>query len=109
MGRSWRKSSFTWFVHKTKDFETAVSEHIGSSLTDSFTVCQSLVYLNYKVPLLECWLEFVYVSAHAIEISQRFFLCSLSSVNVVDSLTLDLSQYQKKGSLPTTGEIGCAF
>ena len=92
-------------VRKTRDFDTAVTEHIDSSLSGDLTICPRLVSLKapgttVRVPVRVCNL-----SAHVIEIPQNYLLCSLNSVSVVDSWTPDLSQKQEnKPTSPTSLE-----
>ena len=92
-------------VLQTKDFDTAVTEHIDSSLSGKLTICSRLVSLKLpgttvRVPVRVCNL-----SADVIEIPPKSLLCSLNSVSVVDSWTPDLSQKQEnKSTSPTSWE-----
>ena len=72
-------------VRKTKDFDTAVTEHIDSSSSGDLTICPRLVSLKspgmtVRVPVRVCNL-----SADVIEIPPKSLLCSLNSVSVVDT------------------------
>ena len=80
-------------VRNNKDFQTAVTEHVDCSLSGDLTIkfCPRLVSLKsgstVRVPVRVCNL-----SARFIEIPPRSLLCSLSSVDVMDSWTPDSSQ-----------------
>ena len=78
-------------VRNNKDFQTAVTEHVDCSLSGDLTICPRLVSLKsgstVRVPVRVCNL-----SARLIEIPPRSLLCSLSSVDVMDSWTPDSSQ-----------------
>ena len=83
---------------------TAVTEHIDSSLSSDLTICPRVVSLKssnaaVRVPVCVCNL-----SAKVVEIPPKSLLCSLNSVNVVDSLTPDSSQKQDQKSTSTSIE-----
>ena len=90
-------------VRNTKDMHTAVTEHIDSSLSGDLTICPRVVSLKssgaaVRVPVRVCNL-----SARVVEISPKSLLCSLNSVNVVDSWTPDSSQ--KQGQKSTSSSL----
>ena len=78
-------------VRNNKNFQTAVTEHVDCSLSGDLTICPRRVSLKscstVRVPVRVCNL-----SARFIEIPPRSLLCSLSSVDVMDSWTPDSSQ-----------------
>lgn len=85
-------------VRKTSDLEAAVTEHVNGSLSGNLTICPRVVSLKspgttVRVPVRVCNL-----SAKVIEIPPKSVLCSLTTVNVVDSWTPDSSQNQVKSS-----------
>ena len=72
-------------VRNNKAFQTAVTEHVDCSLPGDLTICPRVVDLKsssstVRVPVCVCNL-----STQAIEIPPRSLICSLSSVNVVNS------------------------
>ena len=88
----------------TNDMHTAMTEHIDSSLSGDLTIFPRVVTLKssnaaVRVPVLICNL-FVGV----IEIPPNFLLCSLNSVNAVDSWTPDSSEKQDQKSISTSIE-----
>ena len=85
-------------VRKISDLEAAVTEHVNGSLSGNLTICPRVVSLKspgttVRVPVRVCNL-----SAKVIEIPPKSVLCSLTTVNVVDSWTPDSSQNQVKSS-----------
>ena len=90
-------------VRNTKDMHTAVTEHTDSSLSGDLTICPRVVSLKtpgtaVRVPVRVCNL-----STRVVEIPPKSILCTLSSVNVVDSWTPDSSQKQEQK--PTTKSL----
>ena len=91
-------------VRNTKDMHTAVTEHIYSSLSSDLTICPRVVSVKssnaaVRVPVRVCNLY-----ARVVEIPPKSLLCSLNSVNVVDSWTPDSSQKQDQKSTSTSIE-----
>ncbi|MCW4250032.1 MAG: RNase H-like domain-containing protein [Candidatus Thiodiazotropha endolucinida] len=89
-------------VRGTKDIQNAVTEHIEGTLSGNLTICPRVVSLKahgatVRVPVRVCNL-----SARAVEIPPKSLLCSLSSVNVVDSWTPDSTQKQEHKSMATS-------
>ena len=90
-------------ARKTGNFETAVTEHMNTSLSGDLNICPRIVSLKspgktVRVPVRVCNL-----SAHAINIPPKSLLCSLNSVSVVDSWTP--ASKQKSENVPTTSII----
>ena len=93
-------------VRNTNNIDTAVTEHINGSLSGNLTICPRVVSLKgpgttIRVPVRVCNL-----SAKAIDIPPRSILCSLTTVNVVDSMTPDLSQKQGKSATTDIEDLG---
>ena len=91
-------------VRTTEDMHTAVTEHKDSSLSGDLTICRRVVSLKssdtaVRVPERVCNL-----SARVVEIPPKSLLCSLNSVNVVDSWTPDSSQKQEQKSTSSSLE-----
>ena len=89
---------------KDKDIDTAVTEHIDTSLSADLTICPRVVSLKsasstVRVPVRVCNL-----SARVVEIPPKSLLYSLSSVKVVDSWTPDSAKNQEQKSATTTVE-----
>lgn len=80
------------------NFNTAVTEHINTSLSGDLTVCPRVVALKPSSATNRILVRVCNLSAHVIEIPPKSLLCSLNSVNVVDSWTPDLSQKQETKS-----------
>ena len=92
-------------VRKTKDFDTAVTEHIDSSFSSDLTICPRLVSLKSPGTTVEVPVRVGNLSAHVIEIPPKSLLSSLNRVSVVDSWTPDISQKQEnKSTSPTSLE-----
>ena len=77
---------------KSGDFDTAITEHVDTSLSVNLNICPKVVSLmstgtTVRVPVRVCNL-----SAHALEIPPKSLLGTLNSVKVVDSWTPDSSQ-----------------
>ena len=93
-------------VRNTKDIHTAITEHIDTSLSADLTICPRVVSLKssgstVRVPVRVCNL-----SARAIEIPPRSLLCSLNSVDVVDSWTPDSSQKKQEPTSYSLTDLG---
>ena len=83
---------------------TAITEHVDTSLSGDLTVCPRVVELKQadattRIPVRVC-----NFSARVIEIPPKSLLCSLNSVNVVDSWTPDSSQEQETTTESTSFE-----
>ena len=90
-------------VRREGDMDTAVTEHIDSSLSGNLTICLRVVSLitpglTARVPVRVCNL-----STRVIAIPPKSILCSLSSVKIVDSWPPDSSQ--KKAQSTTTSSL----
>ena len=91
-------------VRNTKDMHTAVTEHIDSSLSADLTICPRVVSLKTSSAAVRVPVRVCNLSARVIEIPPKSLLCSLNSVNVVDSWTPDSSQKQDQKSSTTSLE-----
>ena len=85
-------------------FDTAVTEHTDTSLSGDLTICPRVVHLKSngttsRIPVRVCNL-----SAHVIEIPPKSLLCTLSSVQVVDSWAPDPSKNQESKSTSSSIE-----
>ena len=93
-------------VRKTGKMDTAVTEHIDSSLSGDLTICPRVVLLKspgttVRIPVRVCNL-----SAHVIEIPPKSLLCSLTGVDVVDSWTPDPSRVKEQNSMQSQKDLG---
>ena len=91
-------------ARKLGQLNTAITEHVDTSLSDDLTVCPCVVQLKdtgatTRIPLRVCNL-----SACIIEIRPKSHLCSLNGVKVVDSWTPDSSQEQETKPKSTSFE-----
>ena len=97
-------------ARKSSDFETAVTEHVESSLSGNLNICPRVVSLKssgntVRVPVRVCNL-----SARAIDIPPRSLLCSLNSVSVLDAWTPEPSQKSgNMSSVKTLEELGVSI
>ena len=97
-------------ARRSRNFETAVTEHVESSLSGNLNICPRVVSLKYsrntvRVPVRECNL-----SACAIDIPPRSFLCTLNSVSVLDAWTPEPSQKSgNMSSIKTYEELGVSI
>ncbi|MCU7858926.1 MAG: DDE-type integrase/transposase/recombinase, partial [Candidatus Thiodiazotropha sp. (ex Lucinoma kastoroae)] len=85
-------------ARRTGEFETAITEHMDTSLPGDLTICPSVVSLKslgntVRVPVRVCNL-----SARAINIPPKSLLCSLNGVSIVDSWTPSSTQKPEKVS-----------
>ena len=85
-------------------FDIAVTEHTDTSLSGDLTICPRVVHLKSngttsRIPVRVCNL-----SAHVIEIPPKSLLCTLSSVQVVDSWAPDPSKNQESKSTSSSIE-----
>ena len=79
-------------ARKSGDFDTAITEHVDTSLSGNLNICPRVVSLKstgttVRVPVRVCNL-----SAYAVEIPPKSVFCTLNSVKVVDSWTPASSQ-----------------
>ena len=86
-------------ARKTGDAEAAVTKHTNGSLSGNLTICPRVVSLKgpgntIRVPVRACNL-----SAKVIEIPPKAVLCSLKSVDVVDTWTPEPTQEQKSSTV----------
>ena len=93
-------------MRNTKDIHTAITEHIDTSLSADLTICPRVVSLKssgstVRVPVRVCNL-----SARTIEIPPRSLLCSLNSVDVVDSWTPGSSQKKQEPTSYSLTDLG---
>ncbi|MCG8033830.1 MAG: DDE-type integrase/transposase/recombinase [Candidatus Thiodiazotropha taylori] len=89
-------------ARKSNDMQTAVTEHMDTSLSGDLTICPRVVSLKspgttVRVPVRVCNL-----SARAISIPPKSLLCSLNSVSVVDSWTPASSSQNSDSKLSET-------
>lgn len=96
-------------ARNTGQLSTAVTEHINTSLSADLTVCPRVVSLESSSTTVRVPVRVCNLSARVIEIPPKSLLCSLTTVNVVDSWTPDLSQKQgiksKSTSLQDLGVV----
>ena len=83
----------------------AVTEHTDSSLSGDLTICPRVVSLKtagkaVRVPVRVCNL-----STRVVQIPPKSILCTLSSVNVVDSWTPVLHRNRNKSLLQSLWRI----
>ena len=74
-------------ARKTGNFETAVTEHMNTSLSGDLNICPRVVSLKSPCKTVRVPVRVCNLSAHAINIPPKSLLCSLNSVSVVDSWT----------------------
>ncbi|MCG7879345.1 MAG: RNase H-like domain-containing protein [Candidatus Thiodiazotropha endolucinida] len=89
-------------ARKSNDMQTAVTEHMDTSLSGDLTICPRVVSLKspgttVRIPVRVCNL-----SARAISIPPKSLLCSLNSVSVVDSWTPASSSQNSDSKLSET-------
>ena len=72
-------------VRKTGKMDTAVREHIDSSLSGVLTICPRVVSLKSPGTTVRISVRVCNLSAHVIKIPPKSLLCSLTGVDVVDS------------------------
>ena len=83
---------------------TAVTEHIDSSVSSDLTICPRVVSVKSSNAAIRVPVRVCNLSARVVEIPPKSLLCSLNSVNVVDSWTPDSSQKQDQKSTSTSIE-----
>ena len=93
-------------ARRTGEFDTAVTEHMDTSLPGDLTICPRVVSLKgpgntVRVPVRVCNL-----SARVINIPPKSFLCSVNSVSVVDSWTPSSKKPEKVSTESTLEDLG---
>ncbi|MCG8034660.1 MAG: DDE-type integrase/transposase/recombinase, partial [Candidatus Thiodiazotropha taylori] len=85
-------------ARKSGDFDTAITEHVDTSLSGNLNICPRVVSLKSQGSTVRVPVRVCNLSAYAIEIPPKSLLCTLNSVSVVDSWTPDHSQKSEKES-----------
>ena len=97
-------------ARKSGDFETAVTEHMESSLSRNLNICPRVVSLKSSGNTVHVPVRVCNLSARAIDIPPRSLLCSLNSVSVLDAWTPEPSQKSgKMSSVKTLEELGVSI
>ena len=96
-------------ARRTGEFDTAVTEHMDTSLPGDLTICPRVVSLKglgntVRVPVRVCNL-----SARVINIPPKSFLCSVNSVSVVDSWTPSSKKPEKVSTESTLEDLGISI
>ena len=98
-------------ARKSGDFDTAITEHVDTSLSGNLNVCPRAVSLKSQGTTVRVPVWVYNLSANAVEIPQKSLLCTLNSVEVVDSWTPDTSHKSDKESDDNVDldQLGCQF
>ena len=96
-------------ARRTGEFDTAVTEHMDTSLPGDLTICPRVVSLKgpgntARVPIRVCNL-----SARVINILPKSFLYSVNSVSIVDSWTPSSKKPEKVSTESTLEDLGISI
>ena len=92
-------------VRKTGKMDTAVTEHIDSSLSGDLTIYPRVVSLKSPGTTVRT-VKVCNLSTHVIEIPPKSLLCSLTGVDVADSWTPDPPRVKEQNSMQSQKDLG---